>query len=61
MGYLMAIEAGSFVAGPFLGAWFFTLGGYRFLFYTFGTIFALFSFSIKYIFDKSIDVKIEKN
>ena len=57
----MAIEAGSFVAGPFLGAWFFTLGGYRFLFYTFGTIFALFSFSIKYIFDKSIDVKIEKN
>lgn len=55
IGYIQAVEVSGFVLGPALGSFLYTIGGYNFVFISFGALNIIISLLIKCIFDKSVD------
>jgi DHA1 family multidrug resistance protein-like MFS transporter len=55
VGYIEAVTGVGLIMGPLIGSGLYALGGYLFIFYAFGSLFIVFSFFIKSIFDDSID------
>ena len=61
MGYIQAIEGAGCVFGPIIGSGLYFIGGYSFLFYSFGTIFLISSMFVKKLFTAEIDISIENS
>lgn len=55
VGYIEAVTGVGLILGPLIGSVLYSIGGYLFIFYAFGSMFLLFSFFIKTIFDDRID------
>jgi len=55
IGYIEAITGVGLIAGPLLGSALYALGGYRFIFLSFGMLFVFLSFFIKNVFGENID------
>lgn len=55
IGYIEAVTGVGLILGPLIGSGLYALGGYLFIFYAFGSIFIVFSFFVKMVFDESID------
>jgi MFS family permease len=55
VGYIEAVTGVGLIMGPLIGSFLFAIGGYKFIFYSFGFLFLISSFFIKAIFPKSID------
>ena len=55
VGYIEAVTGVGLIMGPLIGSGLYALGGYLFIFYAFGSLFIVFSFFIKSIFDDKID------
>jgi MFS family permease len=55
VGYIEAVTGVGLIMGPLIGSALYSIGGYKFIFYAFGSLFIVFSFFIKNIFDDSID------
>lgn len=55
IGYIQAVEVSGFVLGPALGSTLYSIGGYNFVFISFGVLNIIISLLIKCIFDKNID------
>ena len=55
IGYLEAVTGVGLIMGPLIGSMLYAIGGYLFIFYTFGSIFIIFSFFISSIFTDEID------
>jgi len=55
VGYIEAVTGVGLIMGPLIGSALYALGGYLFIFYAFGSMFVVFSFFIKTIFDDNID------
>ena len=53
--YIEAASGIGCMCGPAIGSALFSLGGYSFIFYSFGSIFIFLTFFIKIIFPKKID------
>ena len=55
VGYIEAVTGIRLIIGPIIGSVLYTLGGYKFIFYSFGIFFMLSSLFIKLIFGDHID------
>ena len=55
VGYIEAVTGVGLIMGPLIGSFLFAIGGYKFIFYSFGFLFLISSFFIKAIFPESID------
>ena len=55
VGYIEAVTGVGLILGPLIGSGLYSIGGYNFIFYSFGFFFIFFSAFIKLIFDKSVD------
>jgi MFS family permease len=55
VGYIEAVTGVGLIMGPLIGSFLFAIGGYKFIFYSFGCLFIICSFFVKAIFPKSID------
>ena len=50
LGYLQGAEGSGVMAGPLIGALLYMVGGYSFVFYTFGLVFLVLAINISYLF-----------
>ena len=57
VGYIEAVTGVGLILGPLIGSGLYSIGGYKFIFFSFGSLFIVFSAFIKGIFDDSIDKK----
>lgn len=55
IGYIQAMEGLGLVFGAGFGTVLYVIGGYNFIFLSFGILFVVFSLAAKYIFDSSLD------
>lgn len=55
VGYIEAVTGVGLILGPLIGSVLYSIGGYLFIFYAFGSMFLVFSFFIKTVFDDRID------
>ena len=55
VGYIEAVTGVGLILGPLFGSFLYALGGYVFIFYSFGTLFMVSSLFIKMIFGSNID------
>lgn len=55
IGYIEAVTGIGLIMGPILGSILYSIGGYSFTFYAFGSIFVIASLFIKKVFPKNID------
>ena len=55
VGYIEAVTGVGLILGPLFGSFLYALGGYVFIFYSFGGLFMASSFFIKMIFGSNID------
>lgn len=55
IGYIEAVTGVGLCLGPLIGSALFSIGGYKFIMISFGTILILFSFTIKHIFPPNVD------
>ena len=55
VGYIEAVTGVGLILGPLFGSFLYALGGYVFIFYSFGGLFMVSSFFIKMIFGSNID------
>ena len=55
IGYMEAVTGIGLILGPLIGSALFAIGGYRFIFFSFGPIFIVGSLFIKCIFEEKID------
>ena len=55
VGYIEAVTGVGLIMGPLIGSFLFAIGGYKFIFYSFGFLFLISSFFIKAIFPESIE------
>ena len=55
VGYIEAVTGVGLILGPLIGSFLYELGGYRFIFFSFGTLFVFASFFIKMVFGENID------
>ena len=55
VGYIEAVTGVGLILGPLLGSGLYSIGGYIFIFYSFGSIFLLFSFFVRAIFGEEVD------
>jgi len=55
IGYIEAVTGIGLIMGPIIGSVLYSIGGYTFIFYSFGGIFIVFSFFIKTIFPDRVD------
>ena len=55
VGYIEAVTGVGLILGPLIGSLLFELGGYRFIFFSFGSLFVFASFFIKMVFGENID------
>ena len=55
VGYIEAVTGVGLILGPLIGSFLYELGGYRFIFFSFGAIFVFASFFIKMVFGENID------
>mmetsp|Transcript_16097 Transcript_16097/g.27193 ORF Transcript_16097/g.27193 Transcript_16097/m.27193 type:complete len:167 (+) Transcript_16097:490-990(+) len=55
VGYIEAVTGVGLILGPLIGSALFSIGGFKFIFYSFGSLFVIFSFFIKLIFSKEVD------
>jgi len=55
VGYIEAVTGVGLILGPLIGSFLYSLGGYRFIFFSFGTLFVFASFFVKMIFGENID------
>jgi MFS family permease len=55
VGYIEAATGIGLILGPLIGSTLFSIGGYHFIYYFFGSIFVVCSFFIKSIFSPDID------
>ena len=55
VGYIEAVTGIGLILGPLIGSVLYALGGYKFIFYSFGTFFMLSSLFVKLIFGDHID------
>ena len=57
IGYIEAITGVGLIIGPLIGSLLYSLGGYNFTFFSFGSIFVIGIFFVKSIFGVEIDGK----
>ena len=57
VGYIEAVTGVGLIMGPLIGSALFAIGGYRFIFFAFGTIFVFCSLFIRCIFGENVDGK----
>jgi len=50
VGYIEAVTGVGLILGPLIGSGLYALGGYRFIFFSFGGLFVVASFFIKAVF-----------
>lgn len=55
VGYIEAVTGVGLILGPLIGSALYSLGGYVFIFYSFGSLFVLSSFFIKLVFKRDVD------
>jgi MFS family permease len=55
VGYIEAVTGVGLILGPLIGSGLYSLGGYVFIFYSFGSIFIFASFFVKSIFGEETD------
>ena len=55
VGYIEAVTGIGLILGPLIGSFLYAIGGYKFIFYSFGTFFMFSSLFIKLIFGENID------
>ena len=55
VGYIEAVTGIGLILGPLLGSLLYAIGGYRFIFFSFGSIFIIGSASVPLLFDKKVD------
>jgi hypothetical protein len=55
LGFIVAFTGIGLISGPLVGSLLYFIGGYRFLFFSIGTIFIGFSFYVKAMFLAIID------
>lgn len=55
IGYMEAVTGIGLIMGPLLGSLLFGLGGYKFIFYSFGTLFIILSSLVNIVFPSSVD------
>jgi len=55
VGYIEAITGVGLILGPLIGSGLYAIGGYKFIFFSFGSFFVLSSFFIKVVFGTNID------
>jgi MFS family permease len=55
VGYIEAVTGVGLILGPLIGSGLYALGGYRFIFFSFGSLFVVASFFIKAVFGPNID------
>ena len=61
IGYIEAVTGIGLIMGPLLGSVLYSLGGYDFIFYSFGGFFLLISFFVKLLFSAEIDGDAQTN
>lgn len=55
VGYIEAVTGVGLILGPLIGSGLYALGGYIFIFYSFGSIFISASFIVKIAFGEDVD------
>ena len=55
VGYIEAVTGIGLILGPLIGSFLYSLGGYRFIFFSFGSLFVFLSFFVNAIFPASVD------
>lgn len=55
VGYIEAVTGVGLILGPLIGSGLYSIGGYQFIFFSFGSFFIVFSAFIRCIFDEKID------
>jgi len=55
VGYIEAVTGIGLILGPLIGSFLYSLGGYRFIFFSFGGLFVFLSFFVNFIFPASVD------
>jgi MFS family permease len=55
VGFIEAVTGVGLIMGPLIGSFLYAVGGYRFIFFSFGSLFVIASFFIKVIFPSTID------
>lgn len=55
VGYIEAVTGVGLIMGPLIGSFLFAIGGYKFIFYSFGFLFLISSCFVKAIFPASVD------
>jgi len=55
IGYIEAVTGIGFILGPLLGSLLYYIGGYRFIFFSVGSLFIIMSQFVKCIFGSNID------
>jgi MFS family permease len=55
VGFIEAVTGVGLIMGPLIGSFLYAVGGYRFIFFSFGSLFVIASFFIKGIFPSTID------
>ena len=58
IGYIEAFTGIGTIIGPLLGMVLYSIGGYEFIFYSFGSIFSIMSIFVMYIFDAKVDMQL---
>lgn len=57
VGYIEAVTGVGLIMGPLVGSGLYALGGYNFIFFSFGGLFIFMSFFIRCIFGSDVDGK----
>lgn len=55
VGYIEAVTGIGLILGPLIGSFLYSLGGYRFIFFSFGGLFVFLSFFVNAIFPATVD------
>jgi MFS family permease len=55
VGFIEAVTGVGLIMGPLIGSFLYAIGGYRFIFYSFGLLFVISSFFVKSIFPATVD------
>ena len=55
VGYIEAVTGVGLILGPLIGSILFSVGGYIFIFYSFGSLFIISSLSVNIVFTEDID------
>lgn len=55
--YVEAATGVGLISGPLFGSILYTIGGYEFTFYCFGSLFLMFACFVFKIFDKNVDLR----